>query len=187
MRFDRRFQGRRLPAGTYELRLRSPGIPTRRLTVVISNSARPSPDEIATARKRNVCRAGQVLGATSFESGVAAGEPGLAAPGAKGGAQDERVESAGAAQPAGFEAEPDEGSGFGFRAFSPGRLAEEVPQSPLGSVLLALAVLLLGVALLPRVAIPDPRLGRLLVAKRIEVAAVGASLFLGVLLVIGLG
>lgn len=187
MRFDRRFQGRRLPAGTYELRLRSPGIPTRRLTVVISNSARPSPDEIATARKRNVCRAGQVLGATSFESGVAAGEPGLAAPGAKSAAQDERVESAGAAQPAGFEAEPDEGSGFGFRAFSPGRLAEEVPQSPLGSVLLALAVLLLGVALLPRVAIPDPRLGRLLVAKRIEVAAVGASLFLGVLLVIGLG
>ena len=117
-------------------------------------------------------------------------EPGVAGPAVGGvaGAQASRSggdRSESVDSPASVSAgEPDEG--LGIEAFTPGRLADEVPESLLGSLLLIVAVLLLALAVLPRVAIPDPRLGRLLGARRVELAAVGASLFLGVLLVVGL-
>ena len=125
----------------------------------------------------------------TFEPG-SSDVPGAASPAVVGvaGAQGGRSggdRSQSVASPSSVSAgEPDEG--LGIEAFTPGRLADEVPESLLGSLLLVVAVLLLALAALPRVVIPDPRLGRLLVARRVELAAVGASLFLGVLLVVGL-
>lgn len=191
VRFDRRFQGRMLPTGTYQLQLRAPGATTRRIIVVISDSARLSSAAIAAARRRNVCTAeqAQVVG------GIGSLVPGAAeesAPGA--GSERDASSEAGTETGSGpnqrvasrsvSEGAPDEG--VGIEAFSPGRLADEVPESLLGSLLLIVAVLLLALAALPRVAVPDPRLGRLLGARRVELAAAGASLFLGVLVVVGL-
>jgi len=196
VRFDRRLQGRRLPAGTYQLQLRAPGVATRRVTVVISDAARPSAAAIAVARRRNVCSAeqAQVLGGIGSLAPGAAAESAPGAPGAAtgpDGGSEPGTETESAPSPSQpvasrsvSEGEPDEG--VGIEAFSPGRLAEDVPESLLGSLLLIVAVLLLALAALPRVVIPDPRLGRLLVGRRVEVAAIGASLFLGVLLVVGL-
>lgn len=133
-----------------------------------------------------------VGGIGSIDSGSAESAPG--APGAQTGPDaasepgTETGSSPSPSQPVASRSvsagEPDEG--LGIEAFTPGRLADEVPESLLGSLLLIVAVLLLALAALPRVAIPDPRLGRMLGARRVELAAVGASLFLGVLLVVGL-
>jgi len=51
---------------------------------------------------------------------------------------------------------------------------------PLLVALLALAILLLGVASLPREALPDPRMNDLLSRHRIEVAGLGVAALVGV-------
>jgi hypothetical protein len=53
---------------------------------------------------------------------------------------------------------------------------------PLLVALLALAILLLGVASLPRVAVPDPRLNDALSRHRLELAGLGAAALVGVAL-----
>ena len=184
LRFDRHFQGRRLPAGTYELRLRSPGTATRRLKVVISDSARLSPAALATARQRNVCAAPPVY-VEGIETSIF-GPPGFLAPGSAngGGASTERVRSEGAVLSAVYEG--NNGDGFDFTSSTVGRLTEEVSQSPLGRLLVCLALVFFAIAAFPRNMVRTPVLGPLVAARRIELAAVGASLFVGVLLVLGL-
>ena len=183
LRFDRRFEGRRLPAGTYELRLRSPGAATRRLRVVISDSARLSPAALATAKQRNVCAAVRAY-VGALETNVF-GQPRFLAPGSANGAgtSSERVPSEGAVLSAVYEG--NNGDGFDFTSSTAG-LTEEVSQSPLGRLLIGLALLLFVIAAFPRKVVRGPIVGHLVAARRIEVAAVGASLFVGVLVVLGL-
>lgn len=173
-----------MPAGTYELQLRAPGAATRRLRVVLFGSTRPSAAALAEARTRNVCAAARVSGEPGPLEVGAFGEPDVTVQGGVLGATSDRDRVGSGALPT--TDETASGADLGIEAFSPGRLAEEVPKSLLGTLLVAVALLLLGIAVLPRSAIPDPRLGQLLVARRVEVAAAGASLFLGVLVVIGL-
>ena len=184
LRFDRHFQGRRLLAGTYELRLRSPGTATRRLRVVVSDSARLSPAALATAKQRNVCAAPRVY-VEGIETSIF-GPPGFLTPGSAngGGASTERVRSEGAVLSAVYEG--NNGDGFDFTSSTAGRLTEEVSQSPLGRLLIGLAMLLFVIAAFPRNVVRAPVLGHFVAARRIELAAVGASLFVGVLLVLGL-
>jgi hypothetical protein len=76
--------------------------------------------------------------------------------------------------------------GFDVTSSAADRVAAAVPQSPLGRWVLGFALLVLAIAALPRHLIPDGRLGYLLATRRIEVAALGGSLFLGVVVVLGL-
>lgn len=77
---------------------------------------------------------------------------------------------------------PDSGKGAnshsGVLAPSLEKTAEAL--RPIVVVLLALAILLLGVASLPRTAVPDPRLHDLLARHRVDLASVGAAALVAV-------
>lgn len=97
------------------------------------------------------------------------------------GTQDEgtRVEAA----PVGFvRPGADEGRG----SSSPGDLVAELPRIPLGMVLLGLAALLVGIAAIPREAIPPGRVGSLVAERRLELVSVGATVLVTAVLTLAL-
>jgi uncharacterized membrane protein YvlD (DUF360 family) len=58
---------------------------------------------------------------------------------------------------------------------------------PVLVALLALSILLLGIAALPRTAVPEPRLNDLLVRHRVEIAGFGAAALVAVAVAFLLG
>lgn len=116
-----------------------------------------------------------VLGQPSFLSPTTANE---------GGASSGRVPSGSTVLSAVYEG--DDGDGFDFTSSTVGRLTEEASQSPLGRLLIGLALLLFVIAAFPRKVVRAPILGHVVAARRVEVAAIGASLFVGVFVVLGL-
>jgi type IV secretory pathway TrbD component len=173
VRFDNRLGRQELGPGTYKISARTrTGRTLPRVTVVVVESDAPTAGELAVARAANVCAAAGAAAASS--SGSAANA-----------ANVER-----ALQP---KSEPLAGGipGKGANAHS-GVLAASLEKTvealrPIVVVLLALAIILLGVASLPRTAVADPRLHDLLARHRVDLAGVGAAALVAVALLFLLG
>jgi hypothetical protein len=162
--FKGRVRGRQLPPGTYRIsaRVRGGGI-VLRVTVVIVESGLPSPTELQNAQRSNVCGARAALASTGVSATAGPG----ASPGPRNGKSSENGQSnsktGGVAGKSHTNASP----------FTPAEVSKQVT-NPLVIAALATAVLLLGLAALPKAAIPDPRLTEALARHRVEVALAGA-------------
>lgn len=81
----------------------------------------------------------------------------------------------------------------GLGIFNAHTAGQQLARNPAGQrslvmiVLLGLAVLSLGIATLPQVVFPDPRVADFVVRRRTEVTAAGAALLLGILIAFVLG
>jgi hypothetical protein len=163
-----------LGPGTYRISARTPtGELIRRVTIVVVDGERvPSRAELAAARTSNVCAA-----ATSF-----------AAADVSTGASNQPVQRAFSPGTTRSASGPDSGtSSHPWAAL--GTTVEQAAQAvrPLLVALLALSILLLGVASLPRTAVPEARTGDLLARHRTEIAGLGAAAFVAVLITFLLG
>jgi hypothetical protein len=169
VRFAGRVHGRQLAPGTYRIAARTTaGRLVRRITLVVVSGSAPTPAELTALRAANAC-------------GAAAGQTGT------GGTSAARLPEPQLPKPL---TEPDErAAGIAPQApnLHTGVLGSAVAKTaraiqPLLVALLALAIVLLAVASLPRVAVPDPRVHDLLAKHRIEIAALGAAALVGVAL-----
>jgi hypothetical protein len=163
-----------LEPGTYWISTRTrTGDLIRRVTIVVVDGRRvPSRDELAAARASNVCTS-----TTSFvDADVSTG------------ASNQPVQRAltpGTTRSA-------SGPGLGTKSHSGAVLGTTVAKAarairPLLVALLVLAILLLGIASLPRVAMREARTGDLLARHRTQIAGLGAAAFVGVVIVFLLG
>lgn len=172
VRFDGRLGRRELEPGTYKISARTrSGRTIPRVTLVVVESATPTSGELAVARAANVCSS-----VTAASASAAASNTGSAA-------NADNVERS--LQP---KVEPLAGgipaeganSHSGVLAASLERTAEAL--RPIVVVLLALAIVLLGIASLPRTAVPDPRMHDLLARHRVDLAGAGAAALVAVAL-----
>jgi hypothetical protein len=176
VRFDGRLGRRELDPGTYKISARTrSGRTIPRVTLVVVESA-PTAGELAAARAANAC-----VGLATASASTAASSTGTAV-------NAENVERS--LQP---RSEPLAGGipGKGANSHS-GVLAASFEKTaealrPIVVVLLAMAIALLGVASLPRTAVPDPRLHDLLARHRVDLAGVGAAALVAVTVLILLG
>ena len=160
-----RVRGRPLPAGTYRISARVRGGGTvLRVIVVIVESGSPSPTELRTAQRSNVCGAQAALASTGVSGTAGPGASPEPPKGQIGQSRKSGSEIGGVAGKSHTNASP----------FSPAEVTKQVT-NPLVIAALAAAVLLLGLAALPRAAIPDPRLTDALARHRVEVALAGAA------------
>jgi hypothetical protein len=161
--------GAPLDPGTYRISARAgTGELIRRVTIVVVDGGRaPSRDELAAARTSNVCAA-----ATSF-----------AAADVSTGASNQPVQRALTPGTTRSASGPDSGTNSHSGAVL-GTTVEKAARAirPLLVALLALAILLLGVASLPRMAMPEARTGDLLARHRMEIAGLGAAAFVAVVI-----
>jgi hypothetical protein len=173
---------RKLPPGTYRLAARTHGGPSVVYTTVLVRRHRPTRSELASALRSNACvAAGQLaiarlVGAAvgsifGSASGITSG--GSTSTGNSTGAESRTLGVAARAQPS-------------ISTFSPANLSKNA-RDPLAIAALGAAILLLGVAALPRTAIPDPRLMDLVVRYRAEVVVAGAGAFAAGVLALTLG
>jgi hypothetical protein len=183
--FAGRVDGKDLDPGTYRIaaRVRGGGS-VLRVTIVIVATAAPSPTEIAPAQQSNVCGS-EGLADASLASGSAAEAGsfgrGSSLPGP--GAAHART---GSTQAGGDAASGVAGNSVVQAApFSPGRVAANV-RNPLVVLALGAAILLLGLAALPKEAIPGPRLTYLVASHRVEVATAGVAALAAALLALAL-
>lgn len=163
-----------LRPGTYSISARTrTGELIRRVTIVVVDSGRtPSRDELAAARTSNVCAAATSFAAADVSTG-ASNQP------------VERPLSTGTTRSA---SGPDSGTSSSSGAVL-GSTVEKAARTirPLLVALLALAILLLGVASLPRMALPEARTSDLLARHRMEIAGLGAATFVAVVITFLLG
>jgi len=172
VRLRGRLHGRPLPVGTYVLTATVRGRPLVGVTIVVTAS-RPTARELAQARARNACANVLVqrvfFSRTIFRQPVGAHGP-IGAPVQKG------------SRPAPIQA---------AAVPSPGNVLGAEFSKPAGGFDLrrlfllaasALAIALLGLAVLPATALSDPRLGMFVERRRIELALAGAGTLLGALL-----
>jgi hypothetical protein len=166
--------GAQLDPGTYRISARTrAGKLIRRVTIVVVDGEQaPSRDELAAARASNVCAA-----ATSF-----------AAADVSTGASNQPVQRALTPGTTRSASGPDSGTSSHSGAVL-GTTVEKAARAirPLLVALLALAILLLGVASLPRMAMPEARTGDLLARHRVEIAGLGAAAFVAVVIAFLLG
>jgi hypothetical protein len=172
VRFDGKLGRHELEPGTYKISARTrSGRTIPRVTLVIVESAAPSAGELAAARAANVC------------SGVAADSASTAASNTGSAANAQNVERS--LQPravplAGGIPAKAANSHSGVLAASLEKTAEAL--RPIVVVLLGLAIVLFGIASLPRTAVPDPRMHDLLARHRVDLAGVGAAALVAVAL-----
>jgi hypothetical protein len=163
-----------LGPGTYSISARTrTGELIRRVTIVVVDGARaPSQDELTAARTSNVCAAATSFAAADVSTG-ASNQP------------VQRALSPGTMRSA---SGPDSGTSSSSGAVL-GSTVEKAARTirPLLVALLALAILLLGVASLPRMAVPEARTGDLLARHRMEIAGLGAAAFVAVVITFLLG
>jgi hypothetical protein len=164
VRFNGRLHGEQLDPGTYRISARTPsGRVVRRITLVLVDGSAPSWAELRTMRAANVCPStpNQASSPTSLAAGssVAGAAPNQELP------RPKTPSLSGLTPPA-----PDINSGV---------LASTVEKTaraiqPALIALLALSILLLGLASAPRVAVADRRFNDMLARHRTEIAALGA-------------
>jgi hypothetical protein len=145
----------------------------RRVTIVVVDGERaPSRDELAAARTLNVCAAATRFAAADISTG-ASNQP------------VQRELTPGTTPSA---SGPDSGTSSHSGAVL-GTTVEKAARAirPLLVALLTLAILLLGVASLPRMAMPEARTGDLLARHRMEIAGLGAAAFVAVVIAFLLG
>src|SRR5439155_10961330 len=164
--FRGRVRGRTLPSGTYRISARRRGgAAVLRVTVVIVESGVPSPTELAAAKRSNVCGVRAALASSRVSGNAAAAAPEQPRKNPPQATQRESASpTGGVAGTTRTHASP----------FTPSEVSKHVT-NPLVIAALAAAVLLLGLAALPKEAIPDPRLTDALTRHRVEVALAGAA------------
>ena len=170
IRFPARGSKLQLDPGTYRITARTrAGRLVQRVTIVVVKAGTPTRDQIVAARAANVCTEVGALAATSGSAGASnTGSPSSSP-------QDVR----GAGQP----------SASGPSEAVLGSTVERAVHAarPLVIALLALAILLLAIASLPRPALLDSRANDMLTRHRIEVAAAGTAAFVAVVIVLLVG
>jgi hypothetical protein len=165
-RFNGRVHGKRLDPGTYQIGLRTKRGRLLRVTIAIFNAPGISRSAVVTARHRNTC------GSTAAVSTTFPGFTFTLQPPVEG-----RFATAGATS---SRSNPE--SFLGVTA--PHNVIQEIGKNPFTLLALGLAVLLLGVAAIPRAAAPNGRVGELLVRERAVLAlGGGAALAVGAVLV----
>lgn len=165
VRLPGRGKNLQLGAGTYLISARTPaGRLLQRVTVVVVEGGIPGPDEVSAARAANVC--------TSASSLVAAGA------GSTGASNTSR--SVGHPSASGSPAQGTNTHSGAVLGTTVAKAARAV--QPLLVALLALAIVLLGVASLPRMALPEARTSDLLARHRVEIAGLGAAAFAAVVI-----
>lgn len=182
--FRGRVNGRDLAPGTYKVTAHVPGKGSvLHVVVVVIDSGMPSPSELALARRSDVCSAA-ARGLASSSAGTVAsgsGTRGEAAP-------TSSSAPGGGGNQAGGPTSGTAGESFTAQTaapFSPERVSQNV-HNPLVIFALAASILLLGLAALPKAAIPDPRLTDVLVRHRVEVALAGAAALTAALIALAL-
>jgi len=173
---------RKLAPGTYRLTARTPAGRSLLYTTVVVRDHKPAHSELASALRANTCASSAEL-ATARLAGTAIGSIfgspiGAFSNGALAGSHAGRGESGSLGVAA--RAQPQ------ISAFSPTNLTKNLTD-PLAIAALGAAILLLGVAALPRAAFPDPRLTDLVVRHRAEVVVAGAAAFVAGVLALTLG
>lgn len=174
VRFAGRIGPKPLEAGTYKITARTlGGRSLDRVTLVVVDGGPPSRSQLTAARASNVCPA--TRSSASPTGSIGAFDTGLfSTPGSR----------TGQPSASGPSRAPDVPSG--------GVLASAVEQTarairPALVALLAAAIILLGLASLPRFAVVDPRLNDLLARHRVEIASVGTAALVGVGIALLLG
>jgi hypothetical protein len=167
IRFRGRIGRRLLPPGTYRIDART--LPGRRTVararfVIVGH---PSRDEIARARRADVCGSG--AGRLSEEAGSVAGSNGQASAG-----------TSARSGPAGRPADKDGDHGVLGTRFTRFAGLKDVP-GWIFAFLAGVAVALLGIAALPQRAAPSRRLALALEDRRAEIAFTGVALLAGVM------
>jgi hypothetical protein len=161
-----------LAPGTYRISAYTrAGQLVQRVTVVVVDGGAPSSDAVAAARAANVCTAAGSLASVSATGAANTGS--VSSPGTP------NEQSAG-------------GPPVGANTHSGGVLGSTVEKavravSPLLVALLALAIVLLGVASLPRLAFVESRVNELLARHRLEIAGGGAVALVAVAIAFLLG
>jgi hypothetical protein len=167
IRFAWRVQGRQLGPGTYRISARTAsGRVIRRITLIVVAGSAPTREELSSLRAANTCLGGTRKASSALAANI----------------------SATAAQPlpppisqplkeaSGITAPHDPNPHSGVLASTVQRAKQAI--EPMLVALLALSILLLGLASLPRVAAVDPRVNDLLARHRLEIAALGAVMSL---------
>jgi hypothetical protein len=173
VRFGGRMHGRQLAPGTYRISARTvSGRVVRRITLVVVSGPAPSREELSSLRAANVCK-GTARNAFFTATG-------------------ETSAGGGPTEPLSPSQSPTQVNGAGLGLPHPpnldsGVLGSSVQKAakalqPLLVALLAVAIVLLGLASLPRVAVPEPRFNDLLARHRAEIAALGAASLVAVAL-----
>jgi hypothetical protein len=180
VRFAGRVHGRQLVPGTYRISVRTAsGHVIRRITLVVVGGSAPSRGELRALRAANACHGGNAPSSSAYSTGSGGGSTSATPPAG--------ATAAMPAQPLPRPATKPAGAGIGVPTpdINSGVLASSVEKTaqairPLLVALLALSILLLGVASLPRVAVPEPRVHDLLARHRVEIAGLGAAALVAV-------
>lgn len=181
VRFAGRVGRKRLGPGTYRISARTlRGRLVRRVTLVVVEGGAPSKAELAAARKSNVCSARRGISSAAAASTAASTTRAVSKP--------EQVRRS--FQPK--ETPSASGAPTGSNKHSGAVLASSVEKTarairPFLVALLALSILLLGLASLPAMAVPDARANDALARHRGEIAGLGVIALVGVALAFLLG
>ena len=155
IRFPARPSRFRLVPGTYRISVQTRGgLLVQRVTIVVVDHGTPSRDEIAAARAANVCPAAGSIGGAGTSSG----------------ASNTSSLSGSSPSPLQDGAKPHPGAVLGASLARAARAIE-----PLLVGLLGLAIALLGIAALPRVATNGSSANDFLARYRIAIAGLGAT------------
>lgn len=181
IRFPGRASKLQLDPGTYRITARTrAGQVVQRITLVVVEGGAPSRDQIIAARASNVCTPAARLAAT------AGGPTGASNTNNVSSSPQEVQRSFSPGQPSASGPSEGENSHSGAVLASSVEKAARVVR-PVLVALLALAILLLGVASLPRPAFTDSRANELLARHRLEIVGLGAAAFIAVLVAFVLG
>ncbi|MFL6039222.1 MAG: hypothetical protein ACJ74B_11375 [Gaiellaceae bacterium] len=179
--FRGRVHGRPLEPGTYRISARTAsGRVIRRVIVVVVSGSAPSLAELSALRAANACAGSAATSSTAASLGAASTDSGAFSPASA--LAEQQVPTPGA-QP---EAAGALGAPHGPNLHS-GVLASSVEETvrairPWLVALLALAIVMLGVASLPGPAVPDNRVNDALVRHRVEIAGLGVAALVAVAL-----
>jgi hypothetical protein len=179
IRFPGRASKLQLDPGTYRIMARTRnGRVIQRATIVVVDGSAPTRDQIMAARASNVCTAaGRLAGASASTGASNTGD--VAGSLVQGSLTPGQPSASG----------PSEGSN-GHAGAVLGSTVERAARAiqPILVALLALAILLLAVASLPRVAsVADSRANDLLARHRMEIAGLGTAAFVAVVIAFVLG
>jgi hypothetical protein len=181
VRFAGVIKGRRLSPGTYRISIRSAsGRIVRRVTLVVVGGAAPSRDELNMLRAANVCQGGTAQATTSPGSSATAAVATTA-----GGGPSAPLGTQPLPQPKTSAEGLGPSRGPNLHSGVLGSSVEETARAlqPALIAMLALAILLLGAASLPREAVPGPRVHDVLARHRVELAGLGAAALVAVAVV----
>ena len=187
VRFAGRVHGRQLGPGTYRISVRTAaGAVVRRITLVVVDGSAPTREELRSLRGANTCSSGTREPTSSPTAGGSATSTGSDSNG-DGSSSATALPAQNVPQP--LSDAPAQASGVATPHapnLDSGVLASSVEKTvhairPALVALLALSILLLGLASLPRVA-AEPRVNDLLARHRLEIAGLGAAALVAVAL-----